>query len=152
MFGLETDEGYPHTGVLDFANNQVDSQTGTIQLRGVIANPSGQFVPGSRVNIRVPVSDEQKTLLLPDTAILTDQDKKYVLAIDDKNVVQRRDIEIGKLLDDGSRVIRPGANQKSGITADDWIITQGIQMARVNYPVDPIRPTTQPTQPIAAAQ
>jgi RND family efflux transporter MFP subunit len=147
QFRLETENGFPHEGVLDFANNQVDPQTGTIQLRGIVGNPNAQFVPGSRVQIRVPVSDQQAALLVPDTAVLTDQDKRYVLAIDDKNVVQRRDVELGKLLDDGSRIIRPGA--KASVSADDWIITQGIQMARINYPVEPIRPTTQPT---AAAQ
>jgi RND family efflux transporter MFP subunit len=153
QFGLETDEGYPHQGMLDFANNQVDPQTGTIQARGVVDNAAGTFIPGSRVQIRVPVSDEHAALLIPDTAILSDQDKKYVLAIDDKNVVQRRDVELGKLLDDGSRIIRSGADAKSALTPDDWIITQGIQMARLNYPVEPIRPTPTPTsQPVAASQ
>src|SRR6185437_8191676 len=52
-FGLESDNGYPHSGVLDFANNQVDAETGTIQVRGVVPNPSGKFIPGSRVQIRV---------------------------------------------------------------------------------------------------
>jgi RND family efflux transporter MFP subunit len=147
-FALESESGYPHSGLLDFADNQVDSKTGTVQIRGVVPNPAGTFVPGSRVAIRVPIGAEKPALLIPDTAILTDQDKRYVLVLDDKNVVQRRDVELGKLLDDGSRVIRSGA-AGAGITENDWIITQGIQMARVNYPVDPIRPTTQPT---AAAQ
>jgi hypothetical protein len=92
-------------------------------------------------------------LLLPDTAVLTDQDKRYVLAVDEKNVVQRRDVELGKLLDDGNRIIRTGAAGKAGITAADWIITQGIQTARVNYPVEPIRPqaTTQATASSASS-
>ena len=97
------------------------------------------------MRIRVSVSDSQPALLVPDTAVLTDQDKRYVLVLDDKNVVQRRDVELGKLLDDGSRVIRTGATGKQGISADDRIVTQGIQMARVNYPVEPISPTTQAT-------
>ena len=137
--------------MIDFANNQVDSQTGTIQIRGIVPNPDAKFVPGSRVNIRLPMSDPKPVLVVPDTAILTDQDKRYVLVIDDKNVVQRRDVELGKLLDDGMRVIleRKGegagavtaTGAKNGITADDSVITQGIQMARLNYPVEPIRPT-----------
>ena len=152
-FGLETDEGYPHSGVIDFANNKVDSQTGTIQVRGTVSNPDGVFVPGSRVQIRVPTGDQKPALLVPDTAILSDQDKKYVLAIDDKNVVHRRDVQLGKLLDDGSRIIRTG---EKGLTSDDWIITQGIQMARINYPVEPIRPegaapTPAPTTQASAA-
>lgn len=145
-FGLETEEGYPHKGDIDFADNRIDPQTGTVSIRGVVPNPKGQFVPGSRVRIRVPIGEEQGVLLVPDTAILTDQDKRYVLAVDDKNVVQRRDVELGKLLDDGSRVVRskPGA---AGITENDWIITQGLQQARVNYPVEPVRPAT--TRPAA---
>ena len=153
-FGLETDDGYPHGGEIDFANNQVDPYTGTIQVRGVVPNPGGVFLPGSRVQIRLPIGKPHQVLLVPDTAILTDQDKRYVLAIDDKNVVQRRDVDPGKLLDDGSRVVRAGA--AGGLTADNWIITQGIQMARLNYPVEPIRPAaqapaTQPTASSAAA-
>jgi RND family efflux transporter MFP subunit len=151
-FKLETDQDYSHSGVLDFANNRVDPQTGTIEVRGVLPNPSYQFVPGSRVSIRVPISDEHAALLVPDTAILSDQDKRYVLVIDDKNVAQRRDVQLGKLLDDGSRVIRQSDDAKTGVTADSWIITQGIQMARLNYAVDPIRPAAATTQPIAAAQ
>ena len=95
------------------------------------------------------MSEERSALLIPDTAVLTDQDRKYVLALDEKNVVQRRDVELGKLLDDGSRVLLGKASAGGGLTAEDWIIVQGIQTARVNYPVEPIRPATQPT---AAAQ
>jgi RND family efflux transporter MFP subunit len=162
-FGLETEDGFPHAGVIDFANNQIDPQTGTIQIRGVVPNPDSKFVPGSRVKIRLPMSDAKPVLLVPDTAILTDQDKRYVLVIDDKNVVHRRDVELGRLLDDGMRVIldRKSASDAAtatgagnGITADDQVITQGIQMARLNSPVEPIRPTapaggptTQPAAP-----
>src|SRR4029450_6997375 len=104
-FGLETDAGYPNQGVLDFADNRVDSNTGTIMVRGVVANPQLLFVPGSRVRIRVPIGDEQPSIVIPDTAILSDQDRKYVLVVDDKNVVQRRDVSLGKLLDGGVRII-----------------------------------------------
>jgi RND family efflux transporter MFP subunit len=148
-FGLETDEGFPQTGEMDFANNQVDAQTGTIQVRGVVPNPDGRFLPGSRVRIRLPLGSPHPVLLLPDTAVLSDQDKRYVLVLDDKNIVQRRDVELGKLLDDGSRVVRAGGG--GGVTADDWVITQGIQQARVNYAAEPVHPTTQSTASSAPA-
>jgi len=148
-FGLETDEGFPHTGEINFANNQVDAQTGTIQVRGVVPNPAGQFVPGSRVRIRVPVGDPHPVLLLPDTAVLSDQDKRYVLVLDDKKIVQRRDVELGKLLDDGSRVVRAAGG--AALSADDWVITQGIQQARINYAVEPVQPATQPAGSSTAA-
>jgi multidrug efflux system membrane fusion protein len=139
-FQLETEKDYPNEGVLDFADNRVDPTTGTIVVRGVVKNPSGLFVPGTRVSIRVPVSDEHEVLLVPDTAILTDQSKKYLLVLDEKKVVQRRDIEPGKLLEDRSRVVLPGKDGKMPVKPDEWLITQGLQMARINYPVEPVMP------------
>src|SRR5262249_31722308 len=53
-FGLDTDEGLPHSGSLDFAENKIDPSTGTIQVRGVVENKDGKFTPGSRVRVRVP--------------------------------------------------------------------------------------------------
>jgi multidrug efflux system membrane fusion protein len=149
-FGLETDEGFPHEAILDFADNKVDKTTGTILARGEANNDKGIFVPGSRVRIRLPVGDPQNAVLIPDTAILTDQDRKYVLVLDDKNVVQRRDINPGRLQDDGMRLVLPNAKGES-LTANDWIVVQGLQMARLNYPVEPIKPaTTQPSQTASA--
>jgi RND family efflux transporter MFP subunit len=151
-FGLETDEGYPYEGTLDFADNKVDPTTGTILVRGTTSNDKRLLVPGSRVKVRVPLSKPHQSLLVPDTAILSDQDKKYVLVVDDKNVVARRDVTMGKLLDDGMRVILPAAPGEPGLETNDWIVTQGLQSARINYPVDPIKPTSQPsTQPVAGA-
>ena len=144
LFGLETDEGFPHKGVLDFADNRVDPNTGTILVRGVVPNPQLLFVPGSRVRIRVPIGEDQPSIVIPDTAILSDQDRKYVLVVDDKNVVQRRDVSLGKLLDDGMRIVLPGNAANPGIAPSDTIVTQGLQAARINYPVEPVKPTTQP--------
>jgi multidrug efflux pump subunit AcrA (membrane-fusion protein) len=58
--------------------------------------------------------------------------------VDDKNVAQRRDIKLGKLLDDGMRIVT------SGVNPDDRLVTLGLQTARINYPVEPVTPTTQP--------
>ena len=144
QFGMETDDGYPNAGVLDFADNRVDATTGTILVRGVVSNPQGRFVPGSRVRVRIPIGDERPSVIVPDTAILSDQDRKYVLVVDDKNVVQRRDVSLGKLLDDGMRIILPGTGTTQTIGPNDTIITVGLQAARINYPVEPVKPTTQP--------
>jgi multidrug efflux system membrane fusion protein len=152
LFGLETDQGYPYEAILDFADNTVDRTTGTILARGQANNDKGLFVPGSRVRIRLPLGDAKPVVLVPDTAILSDQDRRYVLVVDDKNVVQRRDVTPAKLLDDGMRVVLPGAGAGSGIGPDDRIVTQGLQMARINYPVEPIQQaTTQPAGQVAAA-
>ena len=105
-----------------------------------------------RLAERVAIGKERNVTLVPDTAILSDQDKKYVLALDEKNVVQRVDVGTARLLDNGLRVVIPPPAPARGLTGEDWIVVQGLQSARVNYPVDPVKPagatpTTQPGQP-----
>ncbi|MCC7423926.1 MAG: efflux RND transporter periplasmic adaptor subunit [Planctomycetaceae bacterium] len=137
-FGLETEKGYPHPGMLDFADNRIDPGTGTIEVRGYAANADGSFIPGSRVRVQVPISDTYKALLVPDVAILSDQDQRYVLVLNDENVVLRRNIQLGKLLPDGKRVIVPPTDQKHALSVSDWVIVMGLQRARVNDPVEPV--------------
>jgi RND family efflux transporter MFP subunit len=136
-FALESDEGFPHQGVLNFADNKVDPDTGTIQVRGEVPDPGQTLVPGSRVRVRVPVSNPYRAILVPDTALLTDQDRKYALVIGDKDVVLRRDIRPGKLLDDGMRVAL-ASGKEAALKKDEWVIVLGLQRARVNYPVAPL--------------
>src|SRR5262249_1511705 len=102
-FALEGENEYKHHGQLPFSDNRIDPGTGTIQLYGIVPNPNGFLVPGARVRIRLPVGKPYQALLVPDTAVLTDQDKKYLLVVDDKKIVQRRDVALGRLLDDGMR-------------------------------------------------
>ncbi len=137
-FGLDTDKGFPHDGTIDFANNKVDQSTGTIEVRGVAPNPGLRLVSGARVRVRMPVSDKYQALLVPDTCVLTDQDRRYLLVLGKDNVVLRRDVALGRLLDDGMRVVLgPAEEGGPSITAKDWVITLGLQRARVNYPVEP---------------
>lgn len=137
-FGLETDSGYPHRGVIDFANNRIDPTTGTLEVRGKADNADRSFVPGGRVRIRVPTSDAFQAMLIPDTAILTDQNQKYVLRVNAEKVVVREDIEPGRLLEDGMRVIQSQADSAQDLNAQAWVIVLGLQRARINYPVDPV--------------
>lgn len=144
QFGLDSDEGYPREGILDFADNRVDTATGTIQLRGTIENAGAALVPGSRVRVRIPIGKPHRALLVPDTALLTDQDRKYVLLVGADNVVERRDVTPGTLLDDGMRVVLPGRGQAPGLTTADRIVVEGLQRARLHYPVDPVTPQDVP--------
>ena len=136
-FGLDTEEGFPHEGTIDFANNKVDQSTGTIEIRGVAPNPGFRLVSGARVRVRMPVSDPYQALLVPDTCVLTDQDRRYLLVLGKDNVVLRRDVVLGRLLDDGMRVVLGPAGGGPPITAKDWVVTLGLQRARVDYPVVP---------------
>jgi RND family efflux transporter MFP subunit len=143
-FGLDSDEGFPNEGVLDFADNKVDSDTGTIEVRGTVRNTNGKFSPGSRIRVRVPVSLPYKALVVPDTALLTDQTEKYLLVLGKNYVVLRRNVAQGKLLDDGMRVVIPSSKEGEGVSTSDWIITLGLLRARVDYPVAPVDNQGQP--------
>lgn len=144
-FGLDTDSGFPHEGKIVFADNKYREGTGTIMIRGEAQNPDGRLIPGSRVRVRIPVSDKYQALVIPDTAVLADQDRRYLLVLGDKNVVVRRDITPGRLLDDGMRVILPAAGEKKDDAQQwlkqweqTWVITVGLQRARIGYPVQPL--------------
>jgi RND family efflux transporter MFP subunit len=130
--GLAGETGFPYEGVIDFANNQVDAQTGTIQVRGVFANANRALTPGLFARVRVPVGDKYQAMLVPERAIGTDQGQKYLLAVNDKNVVEYRAVKLGRLFDN-LRVIQ------EGVKPGELIIVNGIQRARPGLTVTPQR-------------
>lgn len=150
-FGLETDEGYPNKGILDFAENRIDSKTGTVELRGAVDNADAKFYPGSRVRVRIPVTDPYPAMLVPDVAVLSDQDRRYVLCLNKENVVYRKDLRLGRLLEDGMRVVLPATAGTENLSPQDVVIVEGLQRARINYPVEPMDSTGQPFVPAAAS-
>ena len=133
---LEGEEGYPHKGVLDFADNRVDPKTGTIQARGVLPNAKGIIDAGMRARVRVPVSEPYKALLITDRAVGTDQNLKYVYVVDAEHVAKRRDIQPGRI-EGGLRVI------EKGLEPGDQVIVNGIQSVRPEMKVDP-KPSEMP--------
>jgi RND family efflux transporter MFP subunit len=130
--GLEGEEGYPHKGVIDFADNRVNPSTGTIQVRGVLANPKRTLDAGMRARLRVPVSDPEKSLMVTERAIGTDQGRKFVYVVNDQNVVERRDVKLERL-SDGLQVIG------GGVKLEEWVIVNGIQRVREGTKVEPKR-------------
>src|SRR5262249_26332511 len=80
---LEGEEGYPHKGVLDFGDNRVNPSTGTIQIRGVLPNPTRVLDAGMRARIRVPVSDPHKSLMVTERAVGNDQGRKFLYVVND---------------------------------------------------------------------
>jgi RND family efflux transporter MFP subunit len=124
----ETD--FSREGVLDFAENQINTGTGTIQIRGVFDNKNLQLTPGLFVRVRVPVSDKYLALLIPDSAIATDQSVKYVYVVDGENKAIRRDVTLGALRGT-MRIIR------SGLKAGERVIIKGLQRVRPNQEVEP---------------
>ena len=125
---LASESGFPHRGVIDFSENQVDAATGTIEVRGVFANPQpAQGVrvlePGLFCRVRVPLGDPHKAILVAERAIGSDQGQKFVLVVGTDHKVEYRRVELGKL-EDGLREIR------SGVTPDELVIVSGTQRAR----------------------
>jgi len=129
--GLSTDEGFPHNGEIDYASNRVEPSTGTFELRAVFPNPDGVILPGFFVRVRVPFT-RGRELLIPEEAFGTDVGGRFLLAIDDKNAVHRRQVQVGALVD-GMRVVA------KGISAEDWIVVNGMQRARPGVPVTPVK-------------
>lgn len=127
--GLADEQGFPHAGRLDFVDNKVDPDTGTIRARGRF-DKAKYLTPGMFVRVRLPIGQPHQALLVSERAIGTDQRQKFVMTVDKDNVVQYRQITLGSLRD-GLRVV------ESGLKADDWIIVQGLQRARSGQPVSP---------------
>ena len=129
--GLANETGYPHEGVVDFIDNQVDGRTGTIHARAVLRNPDRVFTPGLFARVQLQGSGEFKALLIDDKAVLTDQDRKYVYVLGPKNAAMRKDVVLGRMAD-GLRVV------ESGLTPQDKVIVHGVQ--KVFFPGMPVAP------------
>jgi RND family efflux transporter MFP subunit len=142
-FALDGETGFTHEGTLQFGDNRVDTSTGTVQVYGIVPNKDKMFVPGSRVRVRLTIGKPYKASLVPDTAILADQNKRYVLIVDDKKTVRRRDVTLGTLTEDGMRAITPDEKLAEGETVAGWlVIIDNLQRARLNYPVDAEMPAS----------
>ena len=119
-----------HEGKMDFLDNRLDVSTGTLRSRAVIPNKDLSILPGQFGRVRLIGSSPYEALLLPDTAIATDQSRKIVFVVKDDDTVEARAVVLGPL-DDGLRVIR------EGLKPEDKVIVDGIQRARVGAKVTP---------------
>lgn len=143
VVALAEEHDFPHRGTVDFVDNQVDPSTGTIRVRAVLPNPDGLLAPGLFVRVRVPVSEARPAVLVTDRAIGTDQDRKYVLVVNDQNVVEYRPVRLGGV-HDGLRAVT------EGLTPKEWVIVNGIQRVRPGATVTPQKVSMRPGPPAAA--
>jgi multidrug efflux system membrane fusion protein len=119
-----------HDGHMDFLDNRLDVSTGTLRSRAVIGNHDLSILPGQFGRVRLIGSSPYEALLIPDTAIATDQSRKIVFVAKDDNTVEARAVVLGPL-DEGLRVIR------EGLKAEDHVIVDGLQRVRVGAKVNP---------------
>jgi RND family efflux transporter MFP subunit len=128
--GLQTESGYPHKGKLDYAAPTINQSTGTLAVRGVLANPERVLLPGYYVRVRVPYDQQQNALLVPDVALGSDQAGRYVLVVNNDNVVEQRKVRTGPT-EDELRVV------ESGLKSDDRVVVAGLLRAIPGQKVDP---------------
>jgi len=128
--GLQTEEGYPHAGKLDYVAPDVDPSTGTLAARAILDNANRALLPGFFVRIRIP-GKPRPALLVPDVAIGSDQAGRYVLVVNKDNVVEQRKVEPSQLVGD-LRVI------DDGLSKDDRVVIGGIMEAIPGQKVDPV--------------
>src|SRR5712672_3920457 len=117
-------------GKMDFLDNRLDVSTGTLRSRAIIPNNDLSILPGQFGRVRLIGSSPYDALLLPDTAIATDQSRKIVFVVKDDNTVEAKAVVLGPL-DEGLRVVR------DGLKAEDRVIVDGLQRARVGAKVTP---------------
>lgn len=122
---LQGESGYPHAGRLDFANKAIDSATGSLQARAVVANgPRTALLPGLFAKVRIETGDAAATMLLPARTIQSDPLSDYVLLLDAKGIVQRRDIRTGRDFGRNREVL-------AGLAPSDRVIVEGSASARI---------------------
>jgi len=128
--GLSNEEGYPHKGYVDFVDNALDPQTGTIAARAVFDNKDRRFTPGLFARLKLVGSGTYKAILINDKAIGTDQNKKFVLVVGDDDKTMYREVKLGPIID-GLRVI------KQGLKGGEAIVVNGLQRVKPGDRVTP---------------
>lgn len=135
--GLADEKGFPHAGRLEFVDNRVDAQSGTVRMRAILQNKEGRFAPGLFARIRIGDSAApRKAVLVADRAIGTDQSKRFVLVVNGDNKAEYREVRLGRLVD-GLRVV------EEGLEPGERIVVNGLQRVRPGSPLTP--------QPVAMA-
>jgi RND family efflux transporter MFP subunit len=128
--GLANQKGHPHSGTINFVENQVNPKTGTIRLRGVFPNEEQALLPGLFARVRVPVGRAHNALLVSERAIDTDQGHKILYVVNENNKVVSRPVRLGAL-HDGLREIT------DGVTPGERVIVNGLQQVRPDITVEP---------------
>jgi RND family efflux transporter MFP subunit len=129
QMGLSNEQGFPHTGKLDFVDNRLNPATASIRARAVFDNKAGQFTPGLYARVKLGGSGSYTGVVVPDRAISTDQTRKILFVVGPDNIVQPRPVTPGALID-GMRVVE-------GIKPGELIIVDGLQRAMPGAPVTP---------------
>jgi multidrug efflux system membrane fusion protein len=133
---LADEEGFPHKGVLDFVDNVLNPSTGTVRARVVLPNADGLLLPGMFVRVRLALLPPRKALLVPESAVLSDRGKRYVLVVNDRNVLERRDLRLGAS-HEGQRVVEGGLGPRERVVVAPKALRPGLEVRPVAGPSPP---------------
>lgn len=142
QMALADDNGFAHSGRVDFVDNQLDATTGTIRARAVFSNASRSFAPGMFARVRLQSGEQHKVVLIRDDAVGTDQDRKFVFVLSDKNTVEYRVVQLGRITE-GLRAVT------SGVNVGEKVVVNGLQRVR---PGTPVQATVLPMQKDSASK
>tara|TARA_B100000678_G_scaffold52868_1_gene42280 strand:- start:7402 stop:8592 length:1191 start_codon:yes stop_codon:yes gene_type:complete len=131
MIKLSDEEQFMHNALLDFVDNEIDEQSGTIESRAVMDNNDHLLEPGMFGKARISGSEEHKALMIPDEIIGTNQSLRYVYVLDEEHKVSSRNLTLGPLHSNGLRIVR------SGLQPKDQLIINNLQKIRPGMPVSP---------------
>ena len=120
---LQDEADYKWKGELDFTDNGLDPNSGTIRARALVRNPDNFLTPGMFGNMRLATGGKERALLVPDTAVQTDQTRKLLLVVGKDGTVSAKEVALGPVIDGGLRVVR------GGLAPGDRVVIEGTQMA-----------------------
>jgi multidrug efflux system membrane fusion protein len=149
--GLANEEGHPREGRIEFVDNALDPQSGTIRVRAVFDNRDGRLAPGLFARLKVGGGGERTAVLIDDRAVGTDQSKKFVFVVDAGQQVAYREVKLGPLVD-GLRVVREGLSPGESIVVNGvQRVRPGMQVAGNDVPMDPRARSSTPLAQAPAA-
>lgn len=121
--GLADEQGFPHEGYMIFVDNQINPRTGTIRARALLENDDGGFTPGLFARVALLGSGRYRAVLISDRAVGTDQDRKFVLVVGQGDVLEYRNVRLGRTVD-GLRIVL------EGLKPGERIVVNGLQRVR----------------------
>ena len=125
QIGLADEDGFPHTGRMDFVDNRLDQATGTIRARAVVSNRERRFTPGMFARVRLLGSGVRRVTVIPEVAVSTDQDRKFVFVLNpDSSIVAYRSVTLGRQVEGQRRIIQ------EGLKAGEQVVVNGFARIR----------------------
>lgn len=129
---LANEQGFPHEGRLEFVDNQLDRQVGSVRMRAVIDNKDGLLTAGlfAKVQIDAATADAPPSILVAERAVGTDQNRKFVFVVDAANQAEYRSVQLGATVGD-LRVVT------AGLKEGERVVVDGLQRVRPGSPITP---------------